>query len=132
MKKIFSFLIAIFVVVNSFSQTNQSDNNQFRRDYKFVSVYTPDTKKWSELKESNNTFVFNFNTNSDIKLFWASGKTDVLRKVSKVEEAKTDDNEKYQSVTVLDEKGNEINLILYEEKKLMMIFGEDNYFLFSE
>jgi len=112
--------------------TQSDEDKQFRNDYKFVSVRTPETKKWSELKESNNTFVFNINTNSDVKLFWASGKTEVFRKVSKKEDGKTDDGIKHQSITLLDEKGNEIYLILYEDNRLMLIFGKDNALLFSD
>jgi hypothetical protein len=112
--------------------TQSDEEKQFRRDFKYFSTYDPDIKKWSELKESNNTFVFNINTNSDVKLFWASGKTELLRKVSKIEEGKTDDNKKYQSITLLDEKGNEIYLTLYEDNKLMLGYGENNYLMFSE
>lgn len=112
--------------------TQSNENNQFRRNFKYISIYRPDTKKWSELKESNNTFVFNINTNSDVKLFWANGKIELLRKVSKIEDIKTDNNIKYQSVTLLDEKGNEISLVIYEEKRLMLVYGENNYLIFSE
>lgn len=133
MKRIFSILVVLLVALNTFSQTVQKDEDKkFRSDYKHFSIFTPDTKKWSEWKESNNTFVFNINTNSDVKVFWASGETEILRKVSKIEDGKTDDKESYQSVTVLDQKGNEIGLIIYEEKRLMLVYGENNYVMFSE
>jgi hypothetical protein len=132
MKKILIILTALLWVINTFSQTTQNDEEtQFRRDFKYISIYSPESKKWSELKEGNNTFVFNINTNSDIKIFWASGKTELLRKVSKIEDGKTDDGVKYQSVTVLDEKGDENYLFLYEDNRLILAFGKDNAIMFS-
>jgi hypothetical protein len=66
-----------------------------------------------------------------LKIFWASGKTELLRKVSKIEDGKTDDGVKYQSVTVLDEKGDENYLFLYEDNRLILAFGKDNAIMFS-
>lgn len=132
MKKILIILTALLGVINTFSQNTQNDEEtQFRRDYKFFYVRTPDTKKWSELKEGNSTFLFNINTNSDVKVYWESGEKEVFRKVSKIEDGKTDDNIKYQSFKVLDEKGNEIYLFLYEDNRLLLSFDEESAMLFS-
>jgi hypothetical protein len=58
----------------STKETQSDEDKQFRRDYKFVSFYTPETKKWSEKKENNTTVVFNINSNSDVKIFYAKEK----------------------------------------------------------
>jgi hypothetical protein len=133
MKNILIIAITLLWGINLFSQTPQNDeNNQFRRDYKFISLGNLDTNKWSELKESNNTFVFNVDSNKDIKVFWANGEKEIFRKVSEIRDGKTDDDIKYQFMTVLDEKGNEIFLFLYEDNSLLLVIGENDAYMFSQ
>ncbi len=52
--------------------------------------------------------------------------------MSKNEDGKTDDDIKYQSITVLDKKGNEVFLILYEDKRLMLILDKDDALMLYE
>lgn len=99
--------------------------SKFRRDYSVVSIYNFDTKKWSEWKDGDNTFVFNINDNGDIAHYKASGETVIYKNVSKVEEGSTNSGENYQAIKVLDEDGTVFRLQLFDDKEigLKMMYG---------
>ena len=61
MKKLIFTLVLTFITNFSFCQTAQ-----FRVDFNLVSFYDPETEKWEDWQEGNNTFVLNINDNNDI------------------------------------------------------------------
>lgn len=122
MKKLLLIILSVvFIAFNSYSQDN------FRRDYTYVSIYQDGV--WSESNEGDNTFVFNANERNDIIHYTNSGKKYLYRKLSGIEEGYTEDDNryKYQLVMVLDDDGNEIILQLFDDDDigLKLILSED-------
>jgi hypothetical protein len=99
---------------------SQTEPDSFRRDFSIVYVYDPETEAWDDGNSGNNTFVFNANDNSDVVVYYASGRKEVLRKISAVSEGIDKKNRKYQSIELLDEKGNEVMLFLYEDGDVLL------------
>jgi hypothetical protein len=109
------------------SSSSQNGNSQttterFRRDYNYITYYDPDDEEWSEWTEGASTVVFNINSNGDIRIYYA-GKTEVFRKISQVVKDTADGGEEYQRVMILDEKGDEQLLQLFNNGDMMLIFA---------
>jgi hypothetical protein len=98
----------------------QTDPESFRSDFSVVYIYDPETEKWGEGNRGSNTFVFNANDNNDVIMYYASGKKEVLRKISAVSEGTDKKNRKYQGIELLDEKGSEVMLFLYEDGDVLL------------
>lgn len=116
----------LFISVFLLGSITLSAQENFRRDYFYISVY--ENGEWSESEEGDNTFVFNANARGDIFHYTASGKKWVYRKLSDPEEGYTDETyEHYQVLVILDEKGNEVILQLFDNKEigLKLIFNAD-------
>lgn len=116
----------LFILVFFLGVFTLSAQENFRRDFSYVSMYVDG--EWSESEEGDNTFVFNANDRGDIFHYTASGKKWVYRKLSDPEEGYTDKTyEHYQSVIILNEEGNEVILQLFDDVKigLKLIFNSD-------
>jgi hypothetical protein len=97
-----------------------SEAGSFRSDFSMVYIYNPRTEEWDDGNSGNNTFVFNANDNNDVIVYYASGKKEVLRKISAISEGVNKNNLRYQTLTLLDEKGNEVALFLYEDGDVLL------------
>jgi hypothetical protein len=97
-------------------------SGSFRSDFSIVYTYDPETETWDNGSRGNNTFVFNANDNNDVIMYYASGKKEVLRKISAVHEGTNKTNRKYQSIELLDEKGTEVMLFLYEDGDVLLVW----------
>lgn len=115
----------------SYSDSNQSDrssrgSNQesgsFRSDFDLVAFYDPDTEEWSDWVEASTTVVFNINDNADVKFYYQSGKQEVYRSVTPIEEVELDDGSVSQVMVVLNEDGIELLLILNEDGGLILSY----------
>jgi hypothetical protein len=111
------------------SNQSSSSNNapqqtleSFRRDYNYIAIYDPGEKEWSNWQEGTNTVVFNINNNGDIRIYYASGKREVFRKVSNVVKDQTNNGEEFQMIAILDESGNEQLLQLFDNGDMKIIF----------
>lgn len=100
------------------SSDSESKSTRFRRDYNVISFYDKDTKKWSEWKSGDNTFVINYNDNGDIAHYKPNGEMALYKKISAVEEDKTESGEKYQIVTALDEDGLRFRFQFFNDPKI--------------
>jgi hypothetical protein len=98
----------------------QTDSESFRSDFSIVYIYDPETEKWDKGSKGSNTFVFNANDNGDVVVYYASGEKETLRKISAVSERSDKENRKYQGVELLDEKGIEVMLFLYEDGDVLL------------
>lgn len=108
------------------------ESTQFRKDYKQFCTFDGKIDKWGDWNSMNFTFVFNINNNGDCKMFAPDGSVEVFRSVSKTEEGKTDNGVKTQSMKILDEKGREIVLILYNNGQLLLYYNDKVRYQFSE
>ena len=86
----------------------------FRKDYNHVSFY--EDGEWGEWKDASVSVVFNIN-NNDIRLYYPNGDEVVFRKISK----------EYQVVRVLDEKGGECYIQVFDV--FMKIMYSKNYMI---
>jgi hypothetical protein len=110
---------------HSSSHTENSSNEEldkFRRDYNYVSLYNSETENWSDWEEGTNTVVFNINANGDIKIYFASRKSETFRKVTGVEEDITSGGDKYQMIGILDYEGTELLLQLFNKGDMKLIY----------
>jgi hypothetical protein len=104
----------------STTSKQQAESESFRSDFSMVYTYNPETETWDNGSRGNNTFVFNINNNNDVIVYYASGEKEVLRKISTVSEGADKQNRKYQGVELLDEKGTEVMLFLYEDGNVLL------------
>ncbi|GAA4829426.1 hypothetical protein GCM10023331_13210 [Algivirga pacifica] len=95
----------------------------FRRDYSSYCYFDPDTGQWSEWREGGNTMVFNINDNADMVLYKANGEKERFRSVSKVSKDVNANGDAYQVVVYLDEDGNELHSLLFDNGTLMFVFS---------
>ena len=95
-----------------------------RKDYNHVSFY--EDSEWGEWKDASVSVVFNIN-NNDIRLYYPNGDEVVFRKISKVRKDKTPDGKEYQVVRVLDEKGGECYIQVFDV--FMKIMYSKNYMI---
>jgi hypothetical protein len=110
------YLLAGLLVVLSMAFAYGQD--RFRVDYNYFAIYHSKTKTWSEWEQGSNTFVFNINSNGDVALYQANGEVVYYRKVSGVEEKKTDTGKEYQIIYVLDKDGLRCGLQLFTDPTL--------------
>jgi hypothetical protein len=104
------------------STTTPEISSSFRSDFSIVYIYDPETETWDDGSKGSNTFVFNANDNNDVITYYASGKKEVLRKISTVSEGTDKKNRKYQGVELLDEEGTEVMLFLYEDGDVLLVW----------
>ena len=109
----------------TFLTVNAQTAEKFRVDYNYVTTYDPKTKRWSDWKEGDNTFVINVNSKGDIAHLMASGKTVIYKKLSGVEEGRTDSGDHYQIIKALDEDGDVFRFQIFDDTSigLKMIWG---------
>lgn len=107
------------------SISEEIKDNQFSQVYNRIRMFDDDTNAWSEWEEGNNTFIFNHNSNNDIKHFMANGEEVLYQKDSEVEEGSTEDGNSYQKITMIDEDGLRFGLQFFYEPSigLKMIYG---------
>lgn len=105
---------------------DDGDNEKFRVDMEYVSVYDAKTKKWSDWQEGFNSFVINYNNNGDILHIKGSGKQVIYRKISKgVERKRTEDGNQYQIIEVIDEDGDRCSFQIFDDYSIgiKIIYG---------
>ena len=121
MKKIVFFIMLLLLSIS----LNAQENNQFVRT--FTKVSTTDEKgDFEKYQEGKNTIVFNFGDGSDIKFYKASGDIEILRRISEINEGKTDIGREYQWNKALDEKGNELTFVLFSDGEVRMIYSDNS------
>jgi hypothetical protein len=107
--------------------------DRFRVDYTHFCVYETAKDQWSEWQKGNNTFVFNVNNNNDIAFYKANGDVAYLRKLSGVEESKTEQGYEYQIVHILDEEGIRCRLqLFYDESVGLKLIYNNVIFQFAK
>lgn len=97
---------------------------------KFSAVSFCKEGKWEDKQKSHNTFVFNTTSNGDILHYKPDGDKEYFRRIDKITEEETDDGEKYHSVKMLDERGDEVLFVLFENGLLVLFFGKDFQIVF--
>ena len=110
MKKLIFTLVLTFITNFSFCQTAQ-----FRVDFNLVSFYDPETEKWEDWQEGNNTFVLNINDNNDIAHYKPDGEVLYYRNLGDLEVGYTTDGDHYQIIKALYEDGYEISFQLFDD-----------------
>lgn len=124
--KTLQFLIVLLLAVNhSFAQ-----NDIFRLDFDYACIYDKNTNVLGEWFKSHNTFIFNINTNFDIKHYRADGKVIVFRNLKNKKEGVFDDGIAYESLLLVDEWGTELRIYLLDNGVLLLEFP-DNIIKFS-
>ncbi len=113
MKKI--ILFASFMLLVSFYMEAQ---NQFRKDFNYVTFFDAETKTWSDWEQAEHTFVFNINDNQDIRHYTAKGEIIVYRNMGNKQVGDTKDGEHYQILDLLDDTGNELSLKLFDNPEI--------------
>lgn len=112
------YILIFFLLLSSVGIAQNSE--RFRRDYNYATYKEYRNGKWSDWKKYGDTSVsviFNFNSNSDIKIYYPNKET-IYRRISSKEEGKTNDGDKYQGFYVLDEEGYEYYLRLFDDGDL--------------
>ena len=123
MKYLVIFTGLICFNLSLYSQEETKESEKFVRHFSYVSFF--EDGKWGEPIKRNSTFVFNINDNGDVLWYLSNGNKYHFRKFGSVEKGKTDDGTEYQCVELLDEKGNELLLTLYENGFLGLVYSED-------
>lgn len=115
------------------SVSEEIKDNEFTRSYNRVRTFDVDSNEWSEWAAGRNTFIFNINSNNDIKHNRANGDEILYKNNSDVEEGITEDGRSYEEIYMKDEDGLGFRLQLYNESSigLKMIY-KDLIFHFSE
>lgn len=111
MKNILFFLFFLMSYY-SFSQ------NSFRLDYSKFATYKDG--KWSAIQWGNHTFVFNSDSNSDIKWYNSSGIKTSYRRISGTSNGSVD-GYTYQITKFVDSKGNEAYIQLFDNVKWLIL-----------
>lgn len=115
MKHIYTITLLIFSIVG-FAQ----ENNQFVENFtKFAKITDG---KFGELQEGNATIIFNYGQNNNIKIYFAGGSTEVYSRVSDVTKDTTKTGEKFQYSKMLDEKGEEIYFVKYDDGEVRIMY----------
>lgn len=96
----------------------------FRRDCNYISFYDPVTKVAEDWKEASNTFVFNINTNGDIRLHKPDGSVEVFRNMGGKEEVELADGSTCQVLKIMNEKGGMINIALYDSGLVILMYSD--------
>lgn len=114
-------------------QAQPEQQGRFREDYNVYTIYEVEKGKWTNWDTANTSFVFNYNSNSDIMAFYASGDKELFRKISKIESGETDDGNSYQAVTVIDGEGIQATIQVFAKKEIGIIIRYSNmYIQFAE
>ncbi len=121
-----AYILLLFLLMPLCSAAQVEEQGRFRNDYNVVAYYEVAEDKWTDWKQGETTFILNYNSNSDIKVFYPNGKQELLRKISPIENGKTDDGEEYQSLRVLDGEGIEATFQLFANKKVGVIIRYSN------
>ncbi len=107
------------------SISEEIKDNQFSQVYNMLRIFDEETNDWSEWVKGKNTFLFNYNSNNDIKHFMANGNEVLYRKDSEIEEG-TENGNSYQKINMIDEEELRFNLQFFFEPSmgLKMIYGD--------
>jgi len=110
---------------NKFNSSNSTSEKveQFRQDFNVVSLYDSETKEWGEAQSENNTFVFNYNSNGDVKQYLVEGSIVYTNLTTKTRNLTTTDGAKYQEIDIRDADGNSGILAIYESGEVMVGIG---------
>ncbi|MDO4224665.1 MAG: hypothetical protein Q4C75_02095 [Bergeyella zoohelcum] len=117
------FVLIFFVPIFSFAQ--EDEDGQFVRKFTKVVIIENGQKK-EHHTSTGVTFIFNYGDGSDIKVYYPSGKIEKYTRVSEVEEGKLDDLGKYQKIIIINDKGEECSLVLFDSGLLMLLFDKSN------
>ncbi|TAD85867.1 MAG: hypothetical protein EAY75_10185 [Bacteroidetes bacterium] len=97
--------------------SNDEDPSSFRVDVTRVCFFDVDKDEWSDWKESDNTFIINYNDSQDILHIRPNGKRVLYRRVSKaVERKETSDGKKYQIISAIDEDGITFQFQIFDNR----------------
>lgn len=117
MKTITFTLVLLICAFKSYSQ----DYEKFRLDYTIYTVYDVSKEDWGDWVKGENTFVINVNGHGDVKHYTHSDTEILYKKISSVENKKTEKGDKYQEISVLDEVGNKFYFLVYEDPALGIV-----------
>ena len=109
----------------SSSNSSSTTVEQFRNDYNAVSLYNTETETWGEAQSENNTFVFNYNSNGDVKQYLPDGSIVFTNMSTNARNKTTNDGTKYQEIDIRDAEGNSGILALYKSGSVMVAVGND-------
>ncbi len=126
MKNIILLFILVIPFFSFVSDSSVDNDEQFRIDYKYVSIYDAETGKWDKWQEGSNTFIFNCNSRNDIMHLKAGGDNVIYKKVSSIREDKTSSGESYQILDAIDEDGVRFTLYLYENDEIGLKMAYSN------
>ncbi len=102
----------------------EEEKGQFRRIYNFVAHYDVEKGAWGDWQKGYNTFLFNYNGNSDIKVYYQNGEQEILRCISKeIESGTNEQGYAYQGMRYIDSVGNELRVILYADPSIGVLMG---------
>lgn len=114
-------VLTFFVITLSCVSISSAQNNKFVRKYTQIGVFDENKGDYVSLNEANNSFVFNYNSNGDVKKYTASGSVEILLSVGTVTEGETEEGDTFQYMTYLDKNGDEHILILYDNIQLGLV-----------
>lgn len=127
MKNILTFLLLIF-----FGLTKAQEDSQFIKTYTLYAEIKDG--EFGEIYTTNVTFIFNYGPHNDVKMYNNNtGEDSLYTKVSPIRSGKRNDGTEYQYLTVLSDRGVEIELVLYDDNELRLYIGTGTYgFVFYE
>lgn len=111
--KFSSLIFLLFSGTKSFAQTDKS----FSRKYSYISIYYFETKKWTEWKKNDNTFIINYNSSGDILHIMETGERFTLRKIGPIERASTDEGDGYQIMKMVNNHGSMVEFQIFDDDK---------------
>jgi hypothetical protein len=100
-------LVLLFLSI----QTVLNAQNSFRLDYSKFATY--EDGKWTSIQRGNHTFVFNSDSNSDIKWYNSIGVKASYRRISGTSTSSID-GYTYQITKFIDSAGNEAYIQLFD------------------
>lgn len=115
--------LLLFLLIFSVTIFAQSENKQFVKSFSKVFVKENDKEQDKEI-DVRVTFIFNYGGGTDLKEYF-NDKTHIYKRISNVEKDKTKDNIEYQFMKVLDESGNEMAVVLYENGVLVLNYLDE-------
>lgn len=117
-----SIFILFFTFLSTININAQEGNSQFVKSFTKVSL-TNEKGEFEIPELGKNIFVFNYE-GSDIKFYKANGENEILTRTSEIKKDKTKDGREYQWNNALDEKGNELIFVLYNDDEVRMLYQD--------
>ena len=113
------------------NSADSDDLNTFSVDYDLLSVFTAETKSWTEWMDGNMQAVFEINKNGDVKLITPSEEK-LLKRAGRVEGGSLDNGERYKMLTTMDSEGTLIDIQLFISGDMKMIYPDGSLIQFSD